>query len=124
MTTSNGFQHEQYILINGTLSSTIHRDSAWIGIGGGWRIAHSIIFVCQHCGNPWATLMIVGSKELWTTRVAPCQNCWDENSPPGSILMTEFGGDWEDPLLVDALPLEFMLKELTLHLNWRNKKDE
>ena len=123
MTTGNGHSHEQFILIHNQHITTIHRDSAWIGYGGGWRISHSSISVCQHCGDPWATLMIIGSKELWTTRVAPCSDCWDEDSPPGSILMQELGGGWEDPLLLEALPMEFLLKELDIHFKWRDKKE-
>lgn len=87
--------------------------------------ASSHLFICPRCGKNWAQVVIEG-KEFFPER-RPCREHrgWTD-SVPGSILLNVYG--LESPvtylLSLRGAPLEVLVYELEVHLNYREKELE
>ena len=112
----------QHIFINGIHRATFQREVSWQVSPIAWQIARSTSMFCHHCGTHWATLFIEDYSESWSVQTQCCENCFDEETPSGSLLTTQGHYKWSDPILVERLPENLLQRELKLHLNWFDKK--
>ena len=74
-----------------------------------------VAYFCQHCGEVWARLVFVDSKERqasFEVKTVACENHPDWWNVPGSLLAARLEG------LLDLLPPAALQREVRVHFNY------
>lgn len=112
----DGCMRRQDLFLDGQHFASFQRPRSWLNAeSGGWSVAQARVLVCPICLRQWCVMGLEAAL-CCTVHEVYCDQHFDSNPNPyrvaGSILgHLELE---EDPLLLDFLPAEVLLREWEL----------